>query len=216
MSGELEAMLASGLAKMGIKMDLVAQERQIAFLRLMAKWNRVYNLTAIVKPEEMVARHLLDSLTLLPWLKGPRVLDAGTGAGLPGIPLAIARPDLHFILADATEKRIRFLREVVRSLGLNNVEPVHARLEDLELQPAPDDIVARALAPLPRLVMMVAHWLEGSSRLLAMKGRLEAAETQGLDEKLQVQVHPLSLPGYPDERCLVIVGAKESETANGR
>ncbi len=205
MSEALDAILESGLTQMGIELGSEARNRQLEFVDLLARWNRVYNLSAVRRPREMVARHILDSLSLLGHLRGPRVLDAGTGAGLPGIPLALARPDLEFVLADGSGKRIRFVRHVVRQLGLENVEPVQARLEDLSLDRPPDDIVARALAPLPRLVELVAPWLHGTARLLAMKGRLETGEIEGLGSEYVARTVWLDPPGQTGQRSLVIV-----------
>lgn len=209
MSGDLDAILESGLVGLGEELTPDARRRQLDFLALLAKWNRVYNLTAVNDRREMVARHLLDSLTLLPLLRGPNVLDAGTGAGLPGIPLAIARPDLTFWLVDGSGKRIRFLRQVMRELGLKNIRPIQSRLEDLTLDEAPDDIVARALAPLPRLVELVEPWLKGSARLLAMKGRPDPAELD-LGPGYAVERMDMQLPGDSAERCVVLVSKNEN------
>jgi len=205
MSGELEAMLDSGLARLGADLGSDARKRLLEFVGLLARWNRVYNLTAVIDPQEMVARHILDSLTLLPYLAGPRVMDAGTGAGLPGIPLAIARPDLEFVLVDASGKRIRFIRHAVRTLGLANVVPVKSRLESLRLDQPPDDIVARALAPLPRMVDWLEPWISGSVRLLAMKAEPDEEELSGLDDAFRAEIVRLDPPGSTARRSVVIV-----------
>jgi 16S rRNA (guanine527-N7)-methyltransferase len=181
----------------------------LAYLDLLERWNRAYNLTAIRDPAEMVTRHLLDSLAVLPWIPGGRLLDAGTGAGLPGVPLAIARPDLEVTLLDSTGKKIRFLEQLRRELGLRNVAPVQARLETYApqgLTSAPfDAIISRAFASLAAFAEAARH-LAGAARLLAMKGRYPAAELVELPAWLRVEaVERLAVPGLQEERHLVIM-----------
>lgn len=200
----VDSALAAGLDALNIELEPGARRKLLDFLELLARWNRTYNLTAIDRPEAMVARHLLDSLAVLPWIEGPVVLDAGTGAGLPGVPLAIARPDLYFRLVDSNGKRIRFLRQVKRSLKLDNVHPEQCRLEALRPEPAPDDIIARALAPLPKMVAWLRPMLGVGARLLAMKGRVEEEEFAGLGE-FHTETVMLNVPGESGVRCLVII-----------
>lgn len=197
--------LESGLDALGIDLDRESQDRLLAFLGLLARWNRAYNLTAVTDSKSMVARHLIDSLSLLPWLTADTVIDAGSGAGLPGVPLAIACPDKRFILVDSNGKRIRFLGQVRRELGLSNIEPVQARIEELDPAPGPVDITARALAPLPRLVKWVADFLDRGARLLAMKGRLKVSELGAVPDAYNVRVIQLEIPDQAVERNLVIV-----------
>lgn len=199
------ARLACGLDRLGIDLSPGRQEQLLAYLRLLARWNRAYNLTAVDDPAVMVDRHLLDSLSILPWLRGKRIMDAGTGAGLPGVPLAVACADRHFILVDSNGKKIRFLRQVRRELELDNIEPLQARVEALELESAPDEIVVRALAPLPRLIDQLGGFLDAGARLLAMKGRLEQSECSGVPEAYNVERIKLEVPGASGARCLVIV-----------
>jgi 16S rRNA (guanine527-N7)-methyltransferase len=206
----LRERLESGLGKMGIELSTHQAQALLAYLDLLSRWNRAYNLTAIDEPEEMVDRHLLDSLSILPWLKAARVLDAGTGAGLPGVPLAIACPDRHFVLVDTNGKKVRFLRQVRRELGLDNIEPVQARLEHLDPDEYPaGDLVARALAPLPRLVEQLEAWLARGARLLAMKARLEQSECESVPSGYNVDRIELEVPGTAARRCLVIVSRNE-------
>jgi len=126
--------LQDGVHALGLALAPAAQEKLIAYIELLAKWNQAYNLTAVRDPEQMIARHLLDSLAILPWVRGPRVLDIGSGAGLPGIPLALARPELQFVLLDSNAKKTRFITQALAELGLENVEVVHSRVE--KYQPA--------------------------------------------------------------------------------
>ncbi len=201
-STELEA----GLETMGIA--LTGQQRGwlVDYLALLQKWNRVFNLTAIRDPARMVSRQLLDSLSVLPHLAGPRVLDAGTGPGLPGIPLAVARPDLAFVLLDANGKKTRFVRQACTEIGLVNVEVVRSRLEAYRPDTGFDTVIARAFAPLARMVEPAGCLLAPGGRLLAMKGRLDREELQAIPRAAGRVTHlRLDYPGSDGERHLVIV-----------
>ncbi len=206
----LRRQLERRLEAMKMSLDAGQIDAMLAYLALLSRWNRAYNLTAVDAPDEMVDRHLVDSVSVLPWLTGRRVLDAGTGAGLPGVPLAIACPDRHFLLVDSNGKKVRFLRQVRRELGMNNIEPIHRRLEMLDPEgECADDIVARALAPLPRLVEQLAPYLVRGARLLAMKGRLEQSECESVPSAYNVDRIELEVPGTAARRCLVIVSKNE-------
>ena len=175
-----------------------------SYLDLLQRWNRTYNLTAVRDPREMVTRHLLDSLSILPFISSDRLLDAGTGAGLPGIPLAIFRPRLELTLLDSAGKKIRFLNHVCRELGLANVSPVQDRLESYRTEHRFDEIVSRAFSSLEAFAVAARHL--GPSRLLAMKGRYPAAELETLPGWVKLQsVEKLRVPGLKEERHLVIM-----------
>ncbi len=197
--------LEAGLERLGLTATAGQQDRLLQFLALLQRWNRSYNLTAVTDPAEMVARHLLDSLALVPHLKGSRFLDAGTGAGLPGVPLAIVCADRDFVLLDSNGKKIRFLHQVRRDLGLANIEPVQARLEDHDPEVLPDAILARAVAPLERLVTWTARWLDRGVPLLAMKGDLSESERQAVPAPYNVALVELEIPGLRARRCLATV-----------
>ncbi|AKS40520.1 16S rRNA (guanine(527)-N(7))-methyltransferase RsmG [Wenzhouxiangella marina] len=201
----LEPALAQGIEAMGLRLTESQRHALLAYLALLARWGRAYNLTAVLEPREMVARHLLDSLSLLPWLRGERVVDSGTGAGLPGVPLAIACPERQFVLIDGNGKKIRFLRQVRRELGLSNIEPIQARLENPPDIPPPDCITARALAPLAQLVEWHRDWLDQGATLLAMKSRDVENELSGLTGAYNVDIIDLNVPGEHARRCLAIV-----------
>jgi 16S rRNA (guanine527-N7)-methyltransferase len=203
-----DGMLVDGLKALGLALTDAQREKLLDYLALLARWNRTYNLTAVDQPGEMVARHLLDSLSILPWLAGEWVLDSGTGAGLPGVPLAVASPERRFVLVDSNGKKIRFLREVRRALSLPNIEPVQERLESLSLDPMPQTVTARALAPLERLVRWHARWLDQGARLLAMKGELTKNELDEVPDAYNVEIVELEVPGIDARRCLAIVTAK--------
>ena len=202
----LAALLRVGLNDLGgLNADPVLTQKLLDYLALLGRWNRTYNLTAVRDPAEMITRHLLDSLSVLPWVPGQRLLDAGTGAGLPGVPLALARPDLDVTLLDSSGKKVRFLSHVRRELGLQNAHPVQARLEDYDPSNGFDAIISRALAGLASFAGAVRH-LAGTARLLAMKGRYPASELDELPDWVSVRaVEKLDVPGLQEDRHLVIM-----------
>jgi 16S rRNA (guanine527-N7)-methyltransferase len=202
----LAARLRAGLNDLGgPNADPALTQRLLDYLALLRRWNRTYNLTAVRDPAEMITRHLLDSLSVLPWVPGQRLLDAGTGAGLPGVPLAIARPNLDVTLLDSSGKKVRFLSHVRRELVLQNAHPVQARLEEYDPPNGFDAIICRALAGLASFAGAVRH-LAGTARLLAMKGRYPANELAELPDWAHVQsIEKLSIPGLQEDRHLVIM-----------
>jgi 16S rRNA (guanine527-N7)-methyltransferase len=198
--------LRKGLDALGLALDPAAIGRLLAYVALLDHWNRAYNLTAVRDPAEMVPRHLLDSLAILPWVRGPRLADVGTGAGLPGIPIAIARPDVAVTLLDSNGKKARFCRHAAMELGLPNVVVVQARIEDHRPPEPPTTVTARAVADLPGLVAATRHLLTAGAQLLAMKGVPPADEIADLRARgLAVVVHRLAVPGVEGERHLVAV-----------
>lgn len=183
----------------------------LAYLDLLARWNQAYNLTAVRDPLEIVPRHLLDSLAVLPFVGDGRLLDVGAGAGLPGIPLAIANPGLDVTLVDSAGKKVRFMRHVKRALGLENIEPLHARIESLRPGPgeAFDSVISRAFASLADFAASVRHLSVPGTRLLAMKGRRPDAEIGELPTWLALDtIEELRVPGLHEQRHLVIMSAK--------
>jgi 16S rRNA (guanine527-N7)-methyltransferase len=199
----LRAPLQAGLATLDLPQAELA-ERLLAYLELLAKWNRAFNLTAVREPAEMLSRHLLDSLAILPWLRGGRLLDVGTGPGLPGIPLALARPELQVVLLDSNGKKTRFLRQVRLELGLDNVEVVEARVEAYAADAPFDIITSRAFAQLRDFVALTRPLLAPGGRWLAMKGRLDENELTALaDEHVKLEIHRLVVPGLDAERHLI-------------
>lgn len=200
------ALLDAGLATLGLDPALAAPLRR--YLDLLARWNRTYNLTAIRDPGEMVTLHLLDSLSMHAHMDGvSKLADLGTGAGLPGIPLAIARPGLEVTLVESNGKKARFLREAVRSLGLANARVAESRAEAVDMPGAFDAITARAMATLADIIAVGGHLLAPGGRLLAMKGVRPDAEIALLPAGWEVEaIHPLAVPGLGAERHLVVVG----------
>ena len=194
--------LESGLDKLGIDAEARQIDRLLDYLALIRKWNRVDNLTAIDSPEDMVALHLLDSLTALPLVDG-RLLDVGSGAGLPGIPLAILRPDLEVTLLDASAKRVRFQRQAAIQLELSNVAMIQSRVERYQPPALFDAIISRAFASLGEFVDKAAPLLAPGGSLIAMKGRLPEAELAALPGQLTYTIHPVTIPGVDAQRHLL-------------
>lgn len=206
MDAALRADLDSGLDALGI--DRAHGAVLLEYLALLDRWNRAYNLTAVRDPRQMVGRHLLDSLAMAPFLPGvARLADLGTGAGLPGIPLAITCPQLQVALVESNGKKARFLREAVRRLGLGNAEVAESRIEAFDAPARFDAITARALATLPQILALGGHLLAPGGRLLAMKGALPGDEIAALPTGWRLEAaHPLQVPGLAAERHLVVVG----------
>jgi len=206
----LAASLNAGLARLadtepGAKLDADQVQRLLAYLDLLLRWSQSYNLTAIRDPAEMVTRHLLDSLAILAWVPAGRLLDAGAGAGLPGVPLAIARPALDVTLLDSAGKKIRFLNQVRRELRLDNAHPVQERLERYRPEQPFEAVVSRAFASLVDFATAARH-LCGGARLLAMKGRRPDEELRELPSWVRVDsVERLEVPGLQEDRHLVIM-----------
>lgn len=195
--------LKDGLESLGVG-DAAAVEHLQAYLGLLAKWNKAYNLSAIRDPAQMVTHHILDSLVVLPWLEGPRLLDMGSGAGLPGIPLAIARPDLDIVLLDGNGKKTRFLTQVKLELKLDNISVVHGRAEAYRPQAPFQTIISRAFSSLGDFIRLAEPLLAPAGQLLAMKGRLDDAELrQSEPERVKLQIHRLEVPGLDAERHLL-------------
>ncbi|MDX5517920.1 MULTISPECIES: 16S rRNA (guanine(527)-N(7))-methyltransferase RsmG [Stenotrophomonas] len=196
--------LERGLAAM--QLDAALAPPLLTYLTLLDRWNRTYNLTAIRDPLEMVTRHLLDSLAMQPYLESGTLADLGTGPGLPGIPLAIARPQLQVTLVESNGKKARFMREAVRQLGLGNARVAESRAEALAEPAAYDYLTARAMDTLAGIIRVGGHLLRPGGRLLAMKGVYPHDEIAQLPAGWSVeQVLPLSVPGLTGERHLVVV-----------
>jgi len=203
--GEWPVQLMQGLAAMRLQLSPAQQQALLGYLGLLARWNRAYNLTAVREPAVMVRRQLLDSLSILPWVDRGPLLDVGAGAGLPGLPLAIARPDLNVTLLDSNGKKTRFMQQVAGELGLNNVEVIRARVEQLVRPGHYGLITSRAFATLAQMVDLTAPLLAGDGRWLAMKGANPQSEVARLPAGLATEVHRLQVPGEVAERHLVVI-----------
>jgi 16S rRNA (guanine527-N7)-methyltransferase len=190
---------------LGLDLDEARAARLIAHLDLLDEWGERMNLTAIRERSQQITKHVLDSLTVYPWLRGPRVADIGSGAGFPGIPLAIIAPQLQFTLIESTGKKCRFLEHVRDALELGNVEVVQSRAEDFKPAVRFDTVLARAVGPLADLVRYGGKLVEFSEgRFLAMKGRMPEDElAKPLNGWKSAGVHKLTVPGLDEERHLV-------------
>jgi 16S rRNA (guanine527-N7)-methyltransferase len=202
---DLRETLHRGLISLALDADVLAP-RLLDYLALLARWNRTYNLTAIRDPHEMVTRHLLDSLAMHDHIESGTLADLGTGPGLPGIPLAIAKPQLQVTLVESNGKKARFLREAVRTLSLSNARVAESRAEALDEPAAYDALTARALDVLAGIIDVGGHLLKPGGRLLAMKGMRPDEEIAALPPGWTLEaVHPLTVPGLVGERHLVVV-----------
>ena len=200
----LNTTLAQGIENLGLDLDMPCQQRLLAYLELLVKWNKVYNLTAIRDPAQMLGHHILDSLSIVTYVRGPRVLDMGCGAGLPGIPLALARSDCQVVMMDANAKKTRFVQQVITELGLNNAEVVHARAEDYTAPGAFDTVTSRAFSSLEDFLALAAPYLAQGGQLLAMKGRYPSQELEiTINQFRLIEVHHLDVPFLDSERHLV-------------
>lgn len=199
--------LDEGLTQMDIKLDAGQQRQLLAFLALLAKWNKAFNLTAVRDEREMVSRQLLDSLSILSFVTTHHLLDAGAGGGLPGIPLAITLPDTHFTLLDSNGKKTRFLKQCVLELELRNVDVIHSRAEVYQPVELFTQISSRAFTALDNQVSWCDHLLAGNGEFLAMKGQYPDDEVAALGRGWQVNSsHKLAVPGVEGERSLLIIG----------
>ena len=197
--------LAQGIAQLELEVAPEIQQKLLDFLALLHKWNKVYNLTAIRQPEQMVSNHLLDSLAVLPYLRPGRWLDVGCGAGLPGLVLALMRPQWTFTLLDSNSKKISFVRQAVIELGLHNVSVCCARVEHWQPGEEFDGIISRAFAETAELIALTRHLLAKNGCWAAMKGAPEQ-ELARLPADIRLeQVIPLHVPGLDAARCLVIL-----------
>jgi len=176
----LATRLTVGLQALALPLSTPQQQQLLDYVALLAKWNRHYNLTAVRDPQQMVPRHLLDSLTLLPYLQGSHLLDIGSGAGLPGVPLAIAAPERHFTLLDSNGKKCRFITQAVAELRITNLSVVHCRVEQFQPPQRFDTIMARAFADMATITAVAAPRLAPQGQILAMKGVVPLAELEQL------------------------------------
>ncbi len=197
-------LLASGIAEMGLDVTLEAQTKLLQYLSLLNKWNKVYNLTAVRDPLEMVTLHLLDSLSALPHVNSKNLLDVGSGGGLPGIVLAICKPELQVTTIDTVQKKAIFMRQVKGELGLTNLTVVYARVESYLPAEKFEAIISRAFSDLALFVDLTKHLLAPTGKWLAMKGQLPLEEIQALNVKVN-KINPLTVAGLQAERHLIVI-----------
>ena len=199
-----DATLIAGAVQLGIELSARQAEQMIRLLDELDQWNQRMNLTAIRERGAQITKHLLDSLSVHPFLRGERVIDIGTGAGFPGLPLAIVNPSLQFMLLDSTAKKLKFVEHAATLLELPNVQTVHTRAEDYRPAQRFDIVLSRAVGPVGQFVKWTGHLCVGGGRLLAMKGRAPEAELEELPSGWKTAaVHRLKVPALDEERHLV-------------
>lgn len=198
--------LIGDAARLGVTVTEQDASRLLTLLDELERWNRTYNLTAIVKREDMVTHHLLDSLSVHQDLQGTTIADVGTGAGFPGLPLAVVNPEKRFTLIDSNGKKVRFVSHAAAALGLSNVEAVQGRAESLRHDSKFDVVVSRAFASVPDMLEMVAPLCDDHTRVLAMKGRWPKQELESLPAGWQaVASRQIEVPGLGEERCVIVL-----------
>lgn len=209
---KIAEILVQGLDALHVQLSSEQQNKIISFVKLLEKWNAAYNLTAVRDPVQMIPLHILDSLCLLPHMKGvSSVLDVGTGGGLPGIPLAIACPEIAFQLVDSQQKKINFVQHVITSLQLANVSATQQRVETINVSSQLDMVVSRAFASLDEFVKLVANVCNNQTKIVAMKARREVVlqEAQKLPAGFELlSIETVTVPGIDAERCLVFLHRK--------
>ncbi|NWA63573.1 16S rRNA (guanine(527)-N(7))-methyltransferase RsmG [Pantoea sp. B9002] len=198
--------LSSLLKAANISLTDQQKQQLVGYVELLHKWNKAYNLTSVRDPQQMLVRHILDSVVVEPHLQGERFIDVGTGPGLPGIPLAIVRPQSHFTLLDSLGKRVRFLRQVQHELGLTNITPVQSRVEAFPSEPPFDGVISRAFASLEDMLTWCHHLPGPEGRFYALKGVRPNDEIAALPAGFMVEkIQPLQVPELDGERHLVVI-----------
>ena len=205
------AILAQGIAEAGLPIDAQKQQKLLAYLMLMQKWNKVHNLTAVRDAGEMVVLHLLDSLVVLPFIDGKALLDVGSGAGLPGIPLAICLPELKVTVIDSNNKKVSFMRQAKAELGIENLEVLGGRVEEIAPNHKFDMVISRAFSDLDLFISLTHQLCDAQGKWLAMKGVYPEAELAELEKNTGItasKIEELKVPGLAAQRHLVFLPFK--------
>jgi len=203
---DIQALLDAGIRELGLDIHPAAVRRLIQFVGLLAKWNRIYSLTSVRDPRDMIIRHILDSLAVTDFVRGPRVLDIGTGPGLPGLVLALARPDWDVVLLDSSRKKLRFVRQALHELAVANANVVETRAEAFRPEQRFDTVICRAFGSLRDIYALARPLCTETGLIMAMKGSYPEAELTELpDAGIAPTVHRLQVPGLDAERHLVIM-----------
>jgi 16S rRNA (guanine527-N7)-methyltransferase len=201
---ELLELLHQGLLGMGQSLNQRIESQLIFHIELVAQWNKILRLSSVCDTDTMVPRHLLDSLSILPYIKGRTILDVGTGAGFPGLPLALAMPHHHFCLLDSNPKKIQFLQKVRKGILLRNARLVYRRIEEFRVDPLFDSVISRSFGTLNELANVSQPLLKPGGQILAMKGVYPLTEIQNINPVFKViAIHPLTVPQLPVERHVV-------------
>ena len=212
----LSGSLTDAMVAMGMATDAGLAQRVTDYLRLLDRWNGVYNLTAITGPSEMMRGHALDCMAIEPHVRGPRVLDVGTGAGLPGILLTMMHPEWEVVMLDSSRKKLVFVNQAIAELRLGNARTEHARVEDYRPAQKFDSVVCRAFSAADRILDMVGHLVAETGRVVMMKGRLSSDELVVLEaDGRAIEVVSLSIPGLDAERHLLISNLSQNVAGAG-
>lgn len=202
----MQALLETGLKGLGLEPEPSLCKAYLTYIELLAKWNKTYNLTAIKEPEAMLSRHVFDSLSVHTFIEGKRCLDIGTGAGLPGLMLALAQPEKHWTLLDSNQKKTRFLQHVKTQLNICNIDIIHSRSNVYQDEQGFDTIICRAFSSLCDFYSASHHLLKDAGKFLAMKADIKDAELKEVDSLIRhMDVKELNVPGETSRRCLVIM-----------
>jgi len=205
---KLQQKLETGIRQLGLDLPAEVTEKLLAYLALLAKWNKVHNLTAVRDPEDMVTLHLLDSLSVLPHVPSGSLLDVGSGAGLPGIVLAICRPDLQVTTIDAVQKKASFMRQAKAELQIENLKVVAGRVEQFEPEAPFDTVISRAFSEIALFVKLTRHLMAEDGLWLAMKGQMPQEELGAVALK-PAKIMSLIVPGLDAQRHLVFLPARQ-------
>lgn len=199
------ALLEKRIGQMALDVSATQLDQLVEYLSLLEKWNKAFNLTAIRNPEEMIDRHLVDSLSILEYVQGPRIIDVGSGPGLPGIPLAICRPDISVTTLDSNGKKTRFQNQVKLALGLDNLTVINGRAEQCETEPF-NEVISRAFASLSDMITWTRQLCASDGVFLAMKGLYPEEEIAAMPEGIRLKTtYPLTVPGTDGERHLIVL-----------
>ena len=205
----LRTKLDSLIAKTDLEVSEQQREQLVGYVELLDKWNKAYNLTSVRDPQQMLSRHIVDSLVVLPHLQGERFIDVGTGPGLPGLPLAIVQPEKEFVLLDSLGKRIRFIRQVCHELGLKNVKAVQSRVEEFDDPTKFDGVISRAFASLNDMLSWCEHLPAENGRFYALKGLYPQDELEQLPEQYKIEsIEQINVPGIDASRHIVIISKR--------
>ena len=212
---ELRSRLSRGLESLEIPSDSQQQDKLLAFIHLLGKWNRVYNLTAINEPSKIVTHHILDSLSIVPFINGHRILDIGAGAGLPGIPLAIMLTGIEFTLIDSNSKKSRFMQQAMAELDMKNVTVEQVRVEQYNPGNLFDTVISRAFASLEKIAKLSAPLCVDDGLILAMKGVYPEQEIESISKSFEIKaVHKIQVPGIDAERNVILINSTNSHNLN--
>lgn len=203
-TAKLNDILMQGSESLSLTLSSQQAEKLVGYVERIDKWNKAYNLTSVRDPEQMMVKHILDSIAVAPFIDGKRIIDVGTGPGLPGIPLSVMLPDSSFTLLDSLGKRVRFMKQCAFELGLNNVTPVHSRVEDHKPDQPYDIVLSRAFASLKDMLHWCEHLVDSSGVFVALKGQFPQSEIDEVSDHFRIEsVKALSVPDLEGERHLV-------------